>query len=138
MGGRRPLVLCIGIQSEWSRRKALLEHHGYDVVAVTNEAEGLFVLRKHPVDAVILAVEVGGKGGGAIVRRVKNTKSHIPLLVLLSPLTRIHSGKFPTADAVMSTTDTTSRVVEVLANLLDVKFPFFTRWFGNWKCRAGA
>jgi CheY-like chemotaxis protein len=134
--GRRPLVLCIDKESGRAGHKALLERHGYEVLAVTSDRESLSVLTNTPVDAIVLDLEVPGTSGGAVVRRLKDIKPHIPVL-LIDPSASISFGRLPAADAVVLKKEVPVRLLAALDNLLNVRFPFFARWFGNWKYRAG-
>jgi CheY-like chemotaxis protein len=138
MPGRRPLVLCIGIELGRSEHQTLLERHGYQVMAVTSGREAFSMVRKNPVDAIILYPDVPGMSDGSVVRRMKDIKPHIPLLQLVRPFARIPPGTLPAADAVVLNNDAPARLVPVLDHLLDVRFPFFARWFGNWKHRDSA
>lgn len=135
MAGRRPLVLWIENEGR-SRYKAPLQRHGYDVIAATSDRQGFSVLRKNAVDAIIIDLEMPGRNGDAFVRRMKQIKPHIPVVLLFSPFTKMSSGRFPAADAVMLKTEAPSQLVGILDNLLSVEFPFFARWFGNWKHRV--
>jgi CheY-like chemotaxis protein len=117
--------------------KTLLERHGYKVVAVTSDRESFSVLRNHSVDAIIIDLEAPGMSSSTVVRRMKDIKPHIPVL-LESPSVNLPLGRFPAADAVVLKDDSPARLVAVLDHLLNVRFPFFARWFGNWKQRAGA
>ena len=137
MSGRYPIILCIDNSLGGSGQQRLLQRHGYKVITVTSEREGYSVLRKKPVDAIILDLEAPGMGPGAAVRRMKDIKPHVPVL-LVCPSASIPLGKFSAADAVVPKNDVPARLPEVLDHLLNVRFPFFDRWFGNWKHRDSA
>ncbi|MBZ5627568.1 MAG: response regulator [Acidobacteriia bacterium] len=137
MSGRQPLVLCIENELGGSGHKTLLERHGYQVITVTSDREGFSVLRKNPVDAIIVDLEAAGMGRGTAVRRLKDIKPHVPVLLVHSAAS-IPPGRFPAADAVVLRNDAPARLLEVLDYLLNVRFPFFARWFGNWKHRDSA
>jgi CheY-like chemotaxis protein len=129
------VILCIDdcAQASWEKKK-LLEHRGYAVVAVSNGRDGLSVLRRNVMDAVIVDLQVPGESADCVVCRLKGTKAHVPVL-LVSP----GIGAFrqcPTADAVMLESETPSHLLVLLDKLLNVKFPYFVRWFGDWKSRA--
>jgi DNA-binding NtrC family response regulator len=115
-----------------SSHQQLLKRHGYDVVTAATEREGFSVLRDNPVDAVILSLEVAGIAHRAAVRRMKEMKPHVPVLLVSRSASVL---QFPAADAVVQG-DPPSRLPAALAHLLNVRFPFFTRWFGNWRHRA--
>jgi hypothetical protein len=64
-------------------------------------------------------------------------KPHVPV-VLVSPYVSTPSGEISAADAVLLKSDAPVLLAQVLDHLLKVRFPFFTRWLGNWKHRVGA
>ena len=115
-----------------TRHKELLTQHGYEVLIATSERDGFSVLSSHPVDAVILGFEAWGTG--PVVRRMKDIKPHVPI-VLVYPSASIPLGRMPAADAVVIAEDEAARLPGILDHLLNVRFPFFSRWFGNWKHR---
>jgi DNA-binding NtrC family response regulator len=135
MSRRRTLVLWIDTRCEQSGHKALLERNGYQVIKADGHKEAYAVLASDSVDAIILDFELSGSS--ETVRRLKSIKPHIPIL-LIGSSGAIPSGIPSGVDAVVEENDPPARVVKILDYLLDVRFPFFARWFGNWKHRAGA
>ena len=136
MPGRQPLILFINKDLNESDLRALLPGHGYKVIAADNDRQGYSVLRKNPVDAIILDLETPGLLPANSVRRMKALKPYVPVLLLALP-GNIPVGKF-SADAVVLKDDAPARLLDVLDHLLNVRFPFFARWFGNWKHRESA
>ena len=137
MSRRRTLVLWIGTRLRWSGRKALLKRNGYEVTPAKSEREACAVLATFAVDAVILDAEASELNPQQLVCRMKQIKPHIPILVCAAAETTT-TDRFSGADAVVLKHDPPARLVQVLNHLLNVRFPFFTRWFGNWRYRAGA
>ena len=137
MSGRQPLILYIDNELGGSGQQELLQRHGYQVIAVTGDREGYSVLRKNPVDAIFLDIEAPVMGPVATVRCLKDIKPYVPIL-LVSHSASIPLDKFAAADAVVLKNDAPSQMLGVLDHLLNVRFPFFTRWFGNWKHRESA
>jgi DNA-binding response OmpR family regulator len=131
---QRPTVLCI----EDGYARGALESHGYEVVTVSSARDALSALSDCEVDAAILDGEAPGVNSAPLVRRMKQIKPHIPVLLLITRTTRIPSGKIPAADAVVMKSESPVRLLKALDHLLNVRFPFFTRWFGNWKHRVSA
>ncbi len=136
MRGRPPLVLYVCEEHEWdaSVPTVLLEHGGHQVIAATTN-EAFSVLMNNPVDAVILDVAGTGHQVG-VLKRMKAIKAHIPVALVVDGSTKIHPRKIATADAIMLKDEAPSHLLSVLHDLLNVRYPFFTRWFGNWKYRA--
>jgi CheY-like chemotaxis protein len=132
LSARRPLVLCMDPEVGRTRRQEFLRRHGYDVVTTATEDEGLSALSTHEVDAIVLGFEAWGTG--AVVRRMKEMKPHVPVL-LIYPSSSSTLGRLPAADAVVMKEEEAARLPGILEHLLNVRFPFFTRWFGNWKHR---
>ena len=84
------------------------------------------------MDAIVVGFEEPESGHGAVVRRMKDIKPHIPVLLVYKSA---KIPRFPPADAIVLKDDAPPRLPGILDNLLNVRFPFFTRWFGNWKYR---
>lgn len=134
MARQRPIVLCI----EDGYARGALESHGYEVVTASSAREALSALSDCEVDAAILDGEAPGMNSAPLVRRMKQIKPHVPVLLLISRSATSPSGKLPPADAVVIKSESPGRLLKALDHLLNVRFPFFTRWFGNWKHRVSA
>lgn len=77
------LILCvddelIGLQV----RKILLERAGYRVLAAEGGFAGLELFQSEPVEAVVLDYSMPGMHGGEVATRMRQTKPHIPILLL--------------------------------------------------------
>jgi CheY-like chemotaxis protein len=77
------LVLCvddelIGLQI----RKILLERAGYRVLTAPDGPLGLEIFSAEPVEAVVLDYSMPGMHGGEVALRMRQTKPHIPILLL--------------------------------------------------------
>src|SRR6185437_2059732 len=77
------LVLCIddeliGLQV----RKILLERAGYRVLTASDGSAGLEIFSNEPVEAVVLDYSMPGMNGGEVAFRMRQTKPHIPILLL--------------------------------------------------------
>ncbi len=137
MRGRRPLVLYVYAmnQSDTSVEKVLMEDHRHDVTAAS-DATAMPVLANDAVDAVIL--DIAGHGHGVrLMDRMKRIKPHIPVVLVVDGSSKIH-GKATNADAILLKNDAPRKLLGILDDLLNVRYPFFMRWFGNWKCRTHA
>ena len=83
MSQRSRLILCVddevvGLQV----RKILLERAGYRVLTALDGRSGLEVFAKEPIQAVILDYTMPGMNGGEVANRMRQTKPHIPILLL--------------------------------------------------------
>jgi CheY-like chemotaxis protein len=77
------LILCVddelvGLQV----RKILLERAGYRVLTALSGAAGLEIFSQEPIEAVILDYSMPGMHGGEVALRMRQTKPHIPILLL--------------------------------------------------------
>jgi CheY-like chemotaxis protein len=78
-----PLVLCVDDELVGLRvRKILLERAGYRVLTALNGAAGLEIFTSEPVQAVVLDYSMPGMHGGEVASRMRQTKPHIPILLL--------------------------------------------------------
>lgn len=83
MAHEYPLVLCVDDELVGLRvRKILLERAGYRVLTALNGAAGLEIFANEPVQAVVLDYSMPGMHGGEVASRMRQTKPHIPILLL--------------------------------------------------------
>ena len=68
------------------------------------------------VERTVLDLDAPGMNG-AMVRRMKQIKPHIPVLLLLSPSAKVPVGKFPLADALVLKNESPTRLLKVLDHL---------------------
>jgi CheY-like chemotaxis protein len=133
---RRPLVLCVDDEVKGlAERKRLMEQQGYETLTAANGREGLELFANYEVDAVILDYQMPGSNGDAVAHRMKEIKPHVPIL-LLSGHQHLFSSE--TVDAFISKSEPPATLLATVHDLLAVQFPFFVRWFGNWKYRLSA
>jgi len=77
------LILCVDDELVGLRvRKILLERAGYRVLTALDGAAGLEVFSREPVEAVVLDYSMPGMHGGEVAARMRQTKPHIPILLL--------------------------------------------------------
>lgn len=77
------LVLCVDDELIGLKvRKILLERAGYRVLTATNGLAGLQLFSNEPVEAVVLDYSMPGMNGGEIAMKMRQTKPHIPILLL--------------------------------------------------------
>ncbi len=114
-----------------SRNKLLLERHGYRVLTVTNLDTGLSSLRKAPVDAVVIDVDV--EIGDALLRRMKEVRPGVPVLVICHTAL-VAAAAAIQADKTVLKQDVYSHLGDVLGEMLAMRPPLFARWMENWRC----
>jgi|SRR5579862_1501812 len=77
------LVLCVDDELIGLRiRKILLERAGYRVLTAPDGPLGLEIFSAEPVQAVVLDYSMPGMHGGEVARRMRQTKPHVPILLL--------------------------------------------------------
>jgi CheY-like chemotaxis protein len=77
------LVLCvddeqIGLQV----RKILLERAGYRVLTASDGPSALEIFASEPIGVVVLDYSMPGMDGGEVAVRMRQTKPHVPILLL--------------------------------------------------------
>ena len=78
-----PKILCIDDDGAGlSLRKLVLEAEGYFVVTATNGAEGLALLAKGDVSAIILDYRMPDMDGGEVAVAIKKTWPQVPIVML--------------------------------------------------------
>jgi CheY-like chemotaxis protein len=77
------LVLCVDDELVGLRvRQILLERAGYRVLTASSGPDGLKLFCSQPVEAVVLDYSMPGMHGGEVAARMRQTKPHIPILLL--------------------------------------------------------
>lgn len=75
-------VLCVENHSEYlDALKYMLESAGYEVVSATTGSEGLSMLRKQPIQGVLLEYDLPDATGSAIRAEMKRIKPEVPVLL---------------------------------------------------------
>ena len=83
MARRQKTLLCIDDnQSSLKICKIILEDFGYKVLTSSGAREGLEVLRRMPIDAVILDYQMPEMNGELVAAEMKRTKPRVPILML--------------------------------------------------------
>ncbi len=114
-----------------SRNKLLLERHGYRVLTVTNLDTALSSLRKAPVDAVVIDVDV--EIGDILLRRMKEIRPGVPVLVICHTALTASVAAIR-VDKTILKRDVYSHLGDVLGEMLAMRPPLFARWLENWRC----
>ena len=112
------LVLCvdderIGLQV----RKILLERAGYRVLTASDGSAGLQLFSNEPVEAVVLDYSMPGMNGGEVALRMRQTKPHIPIL-LLSAYIGLPPEVLSTVDMYMTKGEGPPILLQKLSSLL--------------------
>jgi excisionase family DNA binding protein len=67
---------------ERTRMHCFLENAGYRVILVADGKQGLVRIQEHPVDLVLLNLNLTGMPGPAFIREIRTTHSLLPLIVV--------------------------------------------------------
>jgi CheY-like chemotaxis protein len=138
MSGQRPTILCIDDELiGLTGLQELLELKGYDVLLAATGRQGLELFASHPVDGVILDYVMPGMNGDAVAARMKQMKSHVPIL-LLSGEDSLSEAELKSVDGFLCKGEPPTQLLSMLDHLLRVRPPFFHEWLDNWKMRNGA
>jgi two-component system, OmpR family, alkaline phosphatase synthesis response regulator PhoP len=121
---RKPLILCaddsMNVLEGW---KELLEQNGYSVLTATDGTEALQAFVLHPVDLVLLDYHMPHMNGDVAAAHMKACKEDVPIALLtaddLGPLNNLKA-----VDALVSKSESVTRVLEIVDELLSFRFLF--------------
>lgn len=93
-------ILCVdddklGLQT----RKALLEIHGYTVIACSDSTRATQLFEKNRVDLVVLDYRMPDLDGGALARQFRALRADVPILLLSGFLREVPPEIVPLIDA---------------------------------------
>jgi len=75
-------VLCVESHTEYLEAlKYMLEAAGYEVISATNGMQGVSLLKKYPVEGVLLEYDLPDATGAAVRAEMKRIKPDIPVLL---------------------------------------------------------
>lgn len=83
MTERRPLLLVVDDEESmrWFLEKTL-RREGYDVLSARDGPEAVALAQAHPVDLVLADVRMPGMDGVALLRALRATHAHVPVLLM--------------------------------------------------------
>ena len=84
-------ILCVDDEHSLSIHKLTLETRGYRVLAVSNAATALELLRQGGVDMVLSSAELPDGNGGDLACAVKSCSPQVPVVLLGSNLRSYHT-----------------------------------------------
>lgn len=126
-------ILCVDDDAAGlEARKELLEISGYEVLTAQSGEQGLGLFVSDPIDAVVLDYQMPGMNGDRVASQMKRVKPDVPIL-MLSGYTELPLNELSCVDAFLSKGESWSTVVSTLDRLLNLRFPFFVRWWEDWK-----
>jgi len=133
VGGSKATVLCIdddgaGLEA----RKKVLEISGYRVLTARSGEQGLELFVSHRIDAVILDYQMPGMNGDRTANQMKRIRPNVPI-VMLSGNDGLLLNDTSCVDAVLRKGESWATVLSTLDRLLTLRFPFFARWWEDWK-----
>src|SRR5215831_20762255 len=90
----KPTVLCVDDSAEILLIcRTVLESGGYHVLTAADGAEGLQLLRQHPVDVAIIDSVMPGMCGADLAREIKHA-ANIPVIMFTSSERSHEAGEF--------------------------------------------
>jgi CheY-like chemotaxis protein len=121
---RKPLILCaddsVNILEAW---KILPEQNGNEVLTATDGTEAFQTFVSHPVDLVLLDYHVPQMNGDVAAAHMKACKTDVPIALLsaddLRPLSNLK-----TVDALVSKSESITRILEIVDHLLSLRVLF--------------
>jgi CheY-like chemotaxis protein len=127
----RALILCadddMPILEGW---KALLELQRYEVLIAADGKEAVQTFVSHPVDLVLLDYHMPYMNGDDAAAHMRACKTDVPIALLsaddLRPLADLNA-----VDALVSKSESVTRVLEIVDHLLTMRFLF--RPLADWK-----
>ena len=83
---------------------SLLQENGYKLVTATNGSEGLRLLMKRSVDAIVIEYHLGLLDGAVVASEIKKAKPQIPIVMLADHL-ELPDGALKSVDALVTKAD---------------------------------
>ena len=85
-----PTILCIDDQSDiLELYKTLLESRGYRVLTASDGPTGIALTRQHPVDAVVLDLQMPGMNGRQVAEVLFRERPSLPIIISTGCLDQI-------------------------------------------------
>jgi CheY-like chemotaxis protein len=133
MEKQKAIILCIdddvaGLEA----RKELLEISDYEVLTAQSGEQGLGLFVSRQIDAVVVDYKMPGMNGDRVARQMRRVKPDVPIL-MLSGYCELALPELSCVDAFLSKGESWPTVVSTLDRLLNLRFPFFVRWWEDWK-----
>jgi len=112
----KPLILCIDDNEVYLRlRKAVLEQHGFRVLAASTGDQALEMLREAPICLTISDHMLRGTTGTELAKAMKKIKPHVPIV--------IYSGRVPdtlqNVDAFINKDEPTTTFLKMIQDLVE-------------------
>jgi DNA-binding NtrC family response regulator len=75
-------VLCVENHTEYLEAlKYMLEAAGYEVISATNGTQGIWKLKKYPIEGVLLEYDLPDATGASVRAEMKRIKPEVPVLL---------------------------------------------------------
>jgi len=96
-----PTILCIDDQSDiLELYKTLLESRGYRVLTASDGPTGIALTRQHPVDAVVLDLQMPGMNGRQVAEVLFRERPSLPIIISTECLDQIPESLQRSAHAI--------------------------------------
>lgn len=99
---------------------SLLQENGYKLVTATNGSEGLRLLMKRSVDAIVIEYHLGLLDGAVVASEIKKAKPQIPIVMLADHL-ELPDGALKSVDALVTKADGAHFLWATVHFILNVK-----------------
>ncbi|HXZ79172.1 MAG TPA: response regulator [Terriglobales bacterium] len=131
----KELILCVGRDPKGvAALRDILQGQGYQTLLARDEAAALHIFETAALDAVILDYQTAGENGVGLAERMKKINIHVPIL-MYSAESDYCGWELGSVDQCVSKTGSPRQLISAIKELLEVRFPPFLRWFGDWKNR---
>jgi len=119
-----PKILCIDDQAMGLQvRKIFLESFGYEVLLANSGRQGLDIIRKEPVDAVVLDYRMPEMDGEAVAREIRQILPQLPIVLLSGFISEIPSELHEQVNGFVAKGSPPEDLLTMLKNLVGTEPP---------------
>ena len=114
-----PTILCIDDDPAiLELQKNLLARHGYSILTAEDGFTAVALARQHPIDAVLLDMNMPGMDGHQVAQLLMRERSDLPIVVWSGAIESIPEALLWFADAVVSKGNPYQELLSVLQVVL--------------------
>jgi DNA-binding response OmpR family regulator len=97
---------------------SLLAQGGYELLTATNGRDGLRLFMSRPVDAIVLAYQLGLLDGGVVAAAIKGVKPKVPIVMLAEEM-EPPEDVLGSVDALVAKSDWPQSLLATIRSVLD-------------------